>query len=72
MADENSGNIRLSIGAIKSLEAQKVANGAKKCLDVDYTFQIERATKNNGGVYNCTLLDNDCNFTFESVSYILL
>ncbi len=62
MADENSGNIRLSIGAIKSLEAQKVANGAKKCLDVDYTFQIERATKNNGGVYNCTLLDNDSKY----------
>ena len=62
MADEMSGNIRLSTGAIKSLETQKVNTGAKKSLDVDYIFQIERATKNNGGVYNCTLLDNDSKY----------
>ena len=62
MADDNIGNIRLSSGAIKSLESQKVTSGAKKSLDVDYTFQIERATKNNGGVYNCTLLDNDTRY----------
>ena len=62
MSDENSGNIRLSVGAIKSLESQKVTSGAKKSVDVDYIFQIERATKNNGGVYNCTLLDNDSKY----------
>ena len=62
MSDENNGNIRLSVGAIKSLESQKVTSGAKKSLDVDYIFQIERATKNNGGVYNCTLLDNDSKY----------
>ena len=62
MADESSGNIHLSSGAIKSLESQKVTSGAKKTLDVDYTFQIEKATKNNGGVYNCTLLDNDSKY----------
>ena len=62
MADEMSGNIRLSTGAIKSLETQKVNTGAKKSLDVDYIFQIERATKNNSGVYNCTLLDNDSKY----------
>ena len=62
MADENNGNIRLSSGAIKYLESQKVTSGAKKSLDVDFTFQIEKATKNNGGVYNCTLLDNDSKY----------
>ena len=62
MADESNGNIHLSSGAIKSLESQKVTSGAKKSLDVDYTFQIEKATKNNGGVYNCTLLDNDSKY----------
>ena len=50
------------MGAIKYLESQKVSSGAKKTLDVDYTFQIERATKNNGGVYNCTLFDNDSKY----------
>ena len=62
MADDNIGNICLSMGAIKYLESQKVSSGAKKTLDVDYTFQIERATKNNGGVYNCTLFDNDSKY----------
>ena len=62
MADENNGNIRLSSGAIKYLESQKVTSGAKKSLDVDFTFQIEKATKNNGGVYNCILLDNDSKY----------
>ena len=62
MADENNGNIRLSTGAIKSLESQKVTSGAKKTIDVDYILQIERAVKNNGGVYNCTLLDNDSKY----------
>ena len=62
MTDDNNGNIRLSSGAIKSLESQKVSSGAKKTIDVDYIFQIEKATKNNGGVYNCTLLDNDSKY----------
>ena len=62
MADGNNGNIRLSTGAIKFLESQKVTSGAKKTLDVDYTFQIEKASKNNGGVYSCTLLDNDSKY----------
>ena len=62
MTDDNTGNITLSSGAIKFLETQKVAQGAKKSIDIDYTFQIERATKNNGGVYNCTLLDNDSKY----------
>ena len=62
MADENNGNIHLSSGAIKALESQKVTSGAKKSLDVDYTFQIEKATKNNGGVYNCTLMDGDSKY----------
>jgi ssDNA-binding replication factor A large subunit len=62
MADDNSENIHLSIGAIKSLEEQKVSTGAKKSLDVDYIFQIERATKNSAAVYNCTLLDNDSKY----------
>lgn len=62
MAEDNEGNITLTSGAIKSLELQKVTSGAKKSLDVDYTFQIERATKNSGGIYNCTLLDNDSKY----------
>ena len=62
MADDNTGNITLTSGAIKSLESQKVNSGAKKSVDVDYTFQIERATKNSGGIYNCTLLDNDSKY----------
>ena len=62
MSDDNTGNIKLSIGAIKSLENEKVTSGAKKSVDVDFTFQIERATKNNGGIFNCTLLDNDSKY----------
>ena len=62
MSDDNTGNIKLSVGAIKSLENEKVTSGAKKSVDVDFTFQIERATKNNGGIFNCTLLDNDSKY----------
>lgn len=62
MADDNSGNINLTIGAIKNLESTKITSGVKKSLDVDYTFQIEKATKNNGGVYNCTLMDGDSKY----------
>ena len=62
MADDNSGNINLTKGAIKNLESTKITSGVKKSLDVDYTFQIEKATKNNGGVYNCTLLDGDSKY----------
>ena len=62
MSDDSTGNITLSSGAIKFLETQQVAQGAKKSIDIDYTFQVERATKNNGGVYNCTLLDNDSKY----------
>ena len=61
MSEDNNGNIRLSSGAIKSLESEKITTGAKKTIDVDYTFQIERATKNNG-VYNCSLVDNDSKY----------
>ena len=61
MTDDN-GNIKLSSGAIKYLESFKLSNGQKKGIDVDYTFQIERATKNAGGVYNCTLLDRDSKY----------
>jgi hypothetical protein len=69
MADGNNGNIRLSTGAIKFLESQKVTSGAKKTLDVDYTFQIEKASKNNGGVYSCTLLDNDSKYAGFLLQY---
>ena len=69
MADENSGKIRLSSGAIRFLEAQKVSSGIKKTLEVDYTFQIEKSTKNNGGVYNCTLLDNDSKYAGFLLQY---
>ena len=62
MTDDNTGNITLSSGAIKFLETQKVTQGTKKSIDIDYTFQIERATKNSGGIYNCTLLDNDSKY----------
>ena len=62
MIDDNTGNITLSSGAIKFLETQKVTQGTKKSIDIDYTFQIERATKNSGGIYNCTLLDNDSKY----------
>ena len=62
MSDDSTGNITLSSGAIKFLETQQVAQGAKKSIDIDYTCQVERATKNNGGVYNCTLLDNDSKY----------
>ena len=68
MAEDSNGNIRLSLGAIKSLESEKVTSGAKKTLDVDYTFQIERATKNNG-VYNCSLLDNDSKYAGFLLQY---
>ena len=58
MSDDNTGNFELSKGAIQYLEAQTVTQGTKKSLDIDFTFQIERAIKNsgNGGIYNCTLL----------------
>ena len=69
MADENNGNIRLSSGAIKFLESQKVSSGIKKTLEVDYIFQIEKSTKNNGGVYNCTLLDNDSKYAGFLLQY---
>ena len=69
MADENNGKIRLSSGAIRFLESQKVSSGIKKTLEVDYTFQIEKSTKNNGGVYNCTLLDNDAKYAGFLLQY---
>lgn len=69
MADENSGNIHLSSGAIKFLESQKVSSGIKKTLEVDYIFQIEKSTKNSGGVYNCTLLDNDSKYAGFLLQY---
>ena len=69
MSDDNAGSIKLSVGAIKFLEAQQLSNGAKKQLDVDFTFQVERATKNNSGIYNCTLLDNDSKYGGFLVSY---
>ena len=69
MADENSGNIHLSSGAIKYLESQKVSSGIKKTLEVDYIFQIEKSTKNSGGVYNCTLLDNDSKYAGFLLQY---
>ena len=69
MSEDNTENINLSNGAIKFLETQKVTSGQKKALDVDYTFQIERATKNNSGVYNCTLLDGDSKYGGFLVSY---
>ena len=62
MSDDNSGTINLSKGAIKFLESQTVTQGTKKSVDIDFTFQIERATKNSGGIYNCTLLDNDSKY----------
>ena len=40
MAEDNTGNITLSSGAIKSLESHEVSSGAKKSIDVDFTFQI--------------------------------
>ena len=60
--DDNSGTFNLSQGAIKYLETQTVPTGQKKSIDVDFTFQIERATKNSGGIFNCTLLDNDSKY----------
>ena len=69
MAEDNTGNITLSSGAIKSLESHEVSSGAKKSIDVDFTFQIERAAKNSGGVYNCTLLDNDSRYGGFLVQY---
>ena len=68
MAEDSNGNIRLSSGAIKSLEKEKVTSGAKKTLDVDYTFQIERVSKNNG-IYSCTLLDNDSKYAGFLLQY---
>ena len=64
MSDDNTGNFELSKGAIQYLEAQTVTQGTKKSLDIDFTFQIERAIKNsgNGGIYNCTLLDSDSKY----------
>ena len=61
MEEVNLSNIRLSSGAIKSLELENVEKGSKKTLDVNYIFQIERVTKNNG-IYNCTLIDNDSKY----------
>ena len=69
MADDKNGNIRLSSGAIKFLESQKLSNGIKKTLDVDYTFQIEKASKTNGGIFNCTLIDNDSKYGGFLVQY---
>ena len=63
MTDEdNTGSFNLSEGAIKYLESQTVPAGQKKSVDIDFTFQIERATKNSGGIFNCTLLDNDSKY----------
>ena len=60
--EENTGSFNLSEGAIKYLESQTVPAGQKKSVDIDFTFQIERATKNSGGIFNCTLLDNDSKY----------
>ena len=60
--DNNTGSFNLSEGAIKYLESQTVPAGQKKSVDIDFTFQIERATKNSGGIFNCTLLDNDSKY----------
>ena len=69
MAEDNSGSFKLSSGAIKFLETQVVSAGVKKAIDVDFTFQVEKASKNNSGVYNCTLLDNDSKYGGFLVSY---
>ena len=61
MEEANLSNIGLSSGAIKSLELENVEKGSKKTLDVNFIFQIERVTKNNG-IYNCTLIDNDSKY----------
>ena len=62
MSEDDSGTFNLSKGAIKFLESQTVTQGTKKSVDIDFTFQIERASKNSGGIYNCTLLDNDSKY----------
>jgi hypothetical protein len=69
MENNNSGNIRLSSGAIKFLESQKLSNGIKKSIDVDYTFQVEKASKTNGGIFSCTLIDNDSKYGGFLVQY---
>ena len=69
MSDDNTGNFQLSTGAIKFLESQTVTQGTKKSMDVDFTFQIERATKNSGGIYNCSLLDSDSKYAGFLLTY---
>lgn len=69
MTEDNLGSFKLSDGAIKFLETQTIPQGAKKGIDVDFTFQIERATKNNSGIYNCTLIDNDSKYGGFLVTY---
>ena len=69
MLDDNTGNFQLSTGAIKFLESQTVTQGTKKSMDVDFTFQIERATKNSGGIYNCSLLDSDSKYAGFLLTY---
>lgn len=62
MSTNNIGNIHLSKGAIKYLESQNLVGGGKLTLEVDFILQIERCAKNNGGMYNCTLIDSDSKY----------
>lgn len=69
MAESSNDNITLSSGAIKNLESQIVSNGSSKTINVDYTFQIEKAYKNNIGLYSCSLLDKDSKYAGFLLQY---
>ena len=62
MSINNIQAFKLSERAISFLASHKVPQVSKISLDTDYIFQIEKATKNNLGIYNCTLFDKDAKY----------
>ena len=69
MSENIYPKISLTNGAIKYLESLKIDLNAKKSLDVDYIFQIEKIIQNSGRIYNCTILDNDSKYSGFLISY---
>ena len=69
MQEDKKEDFNLSEGAIQFLETRK-ANSRKNILfDTDYTFQIEKSSKNKSELYNCTLIDKESKYGGFFVKY---
>ena len=79
MQEDKKEDFNLSEGAIQFLETHK-ANSRKNILfDTDYTFQIEKSSKNKSELYNrgkliiffwnCTLIDKESKYGGFFVKY---